>query len=94
MSDEHNYKDTIKEAAGLPPDHLTEEQKLRAEAADDHSLFESIAVLPALSTPFNNNEATGLVELELASELLYKYNEQTFGDEAMTGDDEVDERFE
>lgn len=85
MSNEkkHDYRDTIKEAADLPNDTvdkeaqraLDRERKIDAEAA-----YETLAYTSSMGMLGIEEQAAGLMQMELAQELLYLFDNRDDND--------------
>lgn len=71
---DHDYKDTIAEAAGLEPDDEKRAARL-ARKAEDEAAYEALAVTSAMGMLGMDQSTAGLLQLELAQELAFKYDE-------------------
>lgn len=71
---DHDYKDTIAEAAGLEPDD-GKRAALLARKAEDEAAYEALAVTSAMGMLGMDQSTAGLLQLELAQELAFKYDE-------------------
>ena len=63
MEKKHDYKDTIKEAAGL------DEDRPRRDKSDSEFAFEALAVTAATSPYAQDETMINLLQLELAAQL-------------------------
>lgn len=80
----NDYKNTIEQATGIPEEENAEiERKKRRDA---EMAFEAMAVASSMGTFGQQDEVAGLIQLELAQELLHN------GD--LPTEPEKDERFE
>lgn len=71
-----NYKQTIKDAADLDDKH----EKARAQRLDAEAAYETLAVSSSMGMFGMDNQVSDLLQLELAQELLYKFEEETEDD--------------
>lgn len=74
MKKRHNYKDTIKEAAGINDDNDDIRRKRKTELFD----YEVLAVDCAMGAIGHNQTLANLLQLELAQELMCKLDPETF----------------
>lgn len=83
--DEHDYTDTVKQAAELEPSDNEElEAKRREEHREREKMYEALAIAAAMNGTLlgmENNNAAGLLQLELAQELMVEERKNTERDE-------------
>lgn len=72
MENEHDFKDTIREAADVDEDV---HERHRRERLDSEIAYEMLAVSSAMGMYGMEETAANLMQLELAREMLYKESE-------------------
>ena len=72
LENEHDFKDTIREAADVDEDV---HERHRRERLDSEIAYEMLAVSSAMGMYGMEETATNLMQLELAREMLYKESE-------------------
>lgn len=72
----HDYKDTIKEAAEVPSER-DEHALERSRHADSEAAYETLAINCSMGMLGMEPTTASLIQLELAQELLYKFDEQS-----------------
>lgn len=72
MENEHDFKDTIREAADVDEDV---HERHRRERLDSEIAYEMLAVSSAMGMYGMEETSANLMQLELAREMLYKESE-------------------
>ena len=65
----HDYKDTIEQATGISEEEKAEME--RNKRRDAEMAFEAMAVASSMGMFGQQDEVSGLIQLELAQEMLY-----------------------
>ena len=79
MEKQHDYKDTIKEAAELEGDGKAASERERK--TDNEIAYEAFAVTSAMNMLGMEQEGANLCQLELAQEIMYIDDPQTHNDD-------------
>lgn len=80
----HDYKDTIEQATGVPEEENAEIE--REKRRDAEMAFEAMAVASSMGMYGQQDDVAGLIQLELTQEMLYNLEHPN--------ESEEDERFE
>lgn len=80
MEKHHDYKDTIRKAAGLDEDE-NERKRERDDFADTEFALEALTLSSAAMPYANSENVTGLLQLQLAAELARKAKDDGKTDE-------------
>ncbi|MCM1368604.1 MAG: hypothetical protein NC184_07335 [Roseburia sp.] len=73
-NDTHDYRDTIREAAELDEDKEARIALERERQTDAETAYEAFAVAASMGTLGMEETEANLLQLELAQELLYRFD--------------------